>query len=434
MAAPPEASPMLDRILRTRRAVYRKTLARCRSRLTEEAVHDLRVASRRLISVLGMLPRTKRLRRQLRRRLKLLGPLRDLHVQIPAVRELLKTFPELRPLYEEMLARKERESRIRLEEGDLELRLARFRPAPTGLSMKALRSDLRRSVDDAFRRVLELRRRVDPADTTTIHRLRIGFKRFRYRLESFASVFHGPDLEPLRRFQRAMGQINDAEVLLGSMSGFARRRPHPRGRMGRAIHELMRRRARLIGTFMTMIDEIESLWVLEEDRPMLDLFLLRHAEAVERGTQGIESDEDRPLTPEGEADMRRSARGFKAMKISLDEVMTSPLRRAKETAEALCRAIGFAKEPRVTESLSPSADSRRLIDEIKGLARVRSVLLVGHEPALSRFASVLISGGPGVNLAMKKGGLCRLKVGTLSHGRCAQLRWLVTPRQLSRIE
>jgi phosphohistidine phosphatase len=58
-------------------------------------------------------------------------------------------------------------------------------------------------------------------------------------------------------------------------------------------------------------------------------------------------------------------------------------------------------------------------------------MLVGHEPYLSGLISLLVSGDSDCRIVMKKGGLCKLSVGTLKHGRCAALEWLLTPKQLA---
>jgi phosphohistidine phosphatase SixA len=59
------------------------------------------------------------------------------------------------------------------------------------------------------------------------------------------------------------------------------------------------------------------------------------------------------------------------------------------------------------------------------------VLLVGHEPYLSGLVSLLASGGATLTVVMKKGGLCKLTTGSLIHGRCATLEWLLTPKQMA---
>jgi phosphohistidine phosphatase SixA len=58
----------------------------------------------------------------------------------------------------------------------------------------------------------------------------------------------------------------------------------------------------------------------------------------------------------------------------------------------------------------------------------KSILLVGHEPYLTGFISLLCTGGPGLPMVFKKGALCRLEAEVLSCGKCAALDWLLQPR------
>ena len=72
-----------------------------------------------------------------------------------------------------------------------------------------------------------------------------------------------------------------------------------------------------------------------------------------------------------------------------------------------------------------------LIREIvTGYGRCDRVLLVGHEPGLSRLISVLLSGKQSLAITMKKGGICKLVMPGLRYGRCASLEWLVNPAGL----
>ena len=80
---------------------------------------------------------------------------------------------------------------------------------------------------------------------------------------------------------------------------------------------------------------------------------VRHGPAVPRGTPGIE-DDARPLTPEGRTRTREAARGIRALKLGIDGIWTSPLPRARETAEILARALRLPK-PEVTDLLRPGA-------------------------------------------------------------------------------
>lgn len=160
----------------------------------------------------------------------------------------------------------------------------------------------------------------------------------------------------------------------------------------------------------------------------MDIVLLRHAVAVDRGTPGYAHDGDRPLTPEGERAMREIARGMHALGLSFDRMLSSPYLRARRTAEIAAGALDGQVE--YTEHLTPGGDPRSLIRELQKSPPASRILLVGHEPHLGRLVSLLLCGDDRLPFALKKGGLCRLSAEGLSAGACASLHWLLTPKQL----
>jgi phosphohistidine phosphatase len=163
----------------------------------------------------------------------------------------------------------------------------------------------------------------------------------------------------------------------------------------------------------------------------MNLYLLRHGIAVEPGTAGFELDADRPLTTKGERKLHLVADAMERLELTLDLILSSPYQRARATAEIVAGVLELKKTLEFTTSLEPGGSSRELIASLKATRPApESVLLVGHEPYLSSLISLLISGGTGVPVTMKKGGLCKLSVDSLSHGRCAVLEWLLTQRQL----
>jgi phosphohistidine phosphatase len=162
----------------------------------------------------------------------------------------------------------------------------------------------------------------------------------------------------------------------------------------------------------------------------MEIYILRHAIAVERGTPGYKRDGDRPLTKEGEEKMQQIAKAMLAAGLKFDVIYSSPYVRAKRTAEIV--AESFDHEVTLTDSLLPDADPAQLIDEIND-ERPQRVLLVGHEPDLSALISVLICGKNNALIEFKKGGLCKLSAETLKFGQCATLNWLLTPKQLRKM-
>lgn len=166
----------------------------------------------------------------------------------------------------------------------------------------------------------------------------------------------------------------------------------------------------------------------------MNLYLLRHGIAVEPGTSGYSKDADRPLTPKGERKLRKIAGAMKALEVEFDRVLFSPYVRARGTAVIIAKELGLEKKLEKCDALTPGGSLRELIDVLNHFKPVpESVLLVGHEPSMSELAALLISGETTVSITMRKGGLCRLTAETLRPGRCASLKWLLTPKQMSLI-
>ena len=164
----------------------------------------------------------------------------------------------------------------------------------------------------------------------------------------------------------------------------------------------------------------------------MNLYLLRHGLAADLDTHGLTKDSERPLTPKGERKLWRIAEGMKALELSFDVILSSPYVRARQTAEIVAAALHVSKKIGFSETLTPAGSAKKLIELLKDLTPQReNVLLVGHEPHLSEFISLLVSGKPGFGVVMKKGGLCKLSTESLRYGRCAALEWLLTPAQIA---
>ena len=164
------------------------------------------------------------------------------------------------------------------------------------------------------------------------------------------------------------------------------------------------------------------------------LSLLRHGIAVERGSSGDEDDAERSLTAKGERRMRRSAEGMLTLSLTYDLILSSPYLRARQTAEIVAQILKTPEGVHLSDTLTPAGSPRQLLVALHTDYRERQeVLLVGHEPYLSRLISTLLTGGPNLSVVMKKGGLCTLDVETLRFGRCASLVSLLTPSQLRRL-
>ncbi len=159
----------------------------------------------------------------------------------------------------------------------------------------------------------------------------------------------------------------------------------------------------------------------------MEIYILRHGIAVDRGTPGFKKDADRSLTKDGEEKTHQVAEAMLAMELKFDLILSSPYVRAVQTANIV--AAELDEEVTFTDFLLPDANPLELIREINR-TKPQSVLLVGHEPDLSRLISLLVSGGSEAAIELKKGGLCKLTTEKLAFRQCATLHWLLTPKQL----
>lgn len=158
---------------------------------------------------------------------------------------------------------------------------------------------------------------------------------------------------------------------------------------------------------------------------MAELLLLRHGIAEERSPD--RPDFARALTRRGVERTRAVLARLVALDLVCDQLLTSPLRRAHQTAE-LAVAAGLAPGLRVAEALAPGGDALPLLQQAAGVGRLA---LVGHEPDLGDLAARLI-GAPAGALVLRKAGVALLQreVAEPSPHARWRLRLLLGPAQL----
>ena len=161
------------------------------------------------------------------------------------------------------------------------------------------------------------------------------------------------------------------------------------------------------------------------------LFLLRHAVAAARDPRRYPKDLDRPLTREGSRKMAQAARGMKNLGLAFDLILTSPLARARETARIVASGLRPRAPIKPLAALSPGGDPAAVTAAASSLSEVRRLLLVGHEPDLSRLAGFLVLGKDiGFPHEFKKGGICRIDFqGEVRPGE-GRLMYLLPPKVL----
>ena len=161
-----------------------------------------------------------------------------------------------------------------------------------------------------------------------------------------------------------------------------------------------------------------------------ELYLVRHAIAAERGEEWPD-DTKRPLTERGISRFKENVKGLRWLDATIDEIFTSPLVRAKQTADLLAAGVEGKPSVKLLDALAPGHTAAAVMSQLAKAAKRRRIALVGHEPDLGELAAYLI--GAGRPLPFKKGGVCRIDVESLTSKRAGALTWLVTPKALRKL-
>lgn len=163
----------------------------------------------------------------------------------------------------------------------------------------------------------------------------------------------------------------------------------------------------------------------------MKLYLLRHGPAAPRDPHKYPRDVARPLTPAGRKRLRNAVIGMKALGLRFDHVLTSPLTRARQTARIVVVEMNLSPGSKVLRALAPGGTSQEVLDGIAHARAENNLLLVGHEPGLSRLAADLISrSGANIALELKKGGLCLVEFDDEVRPGAGRLVFLMPPKVL----
>jgi phosphohistidine phosphatase len=158
-----------------------------------------------------------------------------------------------------------------------------------------------------------------------------------------------------------------------------------------------------------------------------ELYLVRHGIAEERG-DAWPDDTKRPLTSEGIARLKREARGLASLGVRFDVILTSPLVRARQTAETIASEFDDRPPIVVVESLAPGGSFSAIVSDVEKQAKRRRVALVGHEPGIGELAARLC--GSKQPIEFKKGAIARIDLETLPPAAHGSLRWFLPPKVL----
>ena len=158
----------------------------------------------------------------------------------------------------------------------------------------------------------------------------------------------------------------------------------------------------------------------------MEIYFLRHGDAgTAEGWKG--SDAERPLSKEGTARMEREAAAMAHLNPVLDAILTSPLVRARQTAEIVAKKLRRMRALVLDERLAPGFGPAELKGILEERRDSRGLMVVGHEPDFSRVISACIGGGA---IECKKGSLIRVDMDDIS-SLSGFLAWLLPPRVLA---
>ena len=165
----------------------------------------------------------------------------------------------------------------------------------------------------------------------------------------------------------------------------------------------------------------------------MDIYILRHGKAEER-SQNITSDSKRRLTEAGKTELECIAKAIKNLDFCFDSIISSPLVRAKQTAEIVSRYVKSKKKSiTIWDELKPEINVNKTIKKLTSLNPTSSVLLVGHEPHLSSLISQIISGSESADISLKKGGFVHIRGSAHNSEIFGSLRSILTPKQLKKL-
>jgi phosphohistidine phosphatase len=171
----------------------------------------------------------------------------------------------------------------------------------------------------------------------------------------------------------------------------------------------------------------------------MKLYLLRHGDAgkslaAAKISSVDPSGIDAPLTVRGRKDIEITARSLKVLKLKFTAIITSPLKRASQTAKITAKIMGAEKELSIYNELAPEGDRLKLYHRLSVFSQESSVLIIGHEPYLTNLICDMVlqknKGRPVGTINLKKSGLAKIRVISLSPNPRGELRWLLTPRLL----
>jgi phosphohistidine phosphatase len=154
------------------------------------------------------------------------------------------------------------------------------------------------------------------------------------------------------------------------------------------------------------------------------VYFLRHASAG-KSLENPSKDERRPLDEEGILQARYVGRMLANLDVQVESIVTSPLKRARQTASLVANELAFEGAVEMDDALRPQAQLPQFQSMLTRFREREAIMVVGHNPSLAEFLGKTISGGAApAHLDFKKGAVAKVEI----NGRKGTLQWLATPK------
>jgi phosphohistidine phosphatase len=160
----------------------------------------------------------------------------------------------------------------------------------------------------------------------------------------------------------------------------------------------------------------------------MKLYLIRHATAADVAA----SDAERELTKEGRHEAKVAGKALVKLGVAVDQVLTSPLVRARQTAEIIAGPLGLADRVAVLTELGNAHTTSALLRALGPWAKAQGLLLVGHMPSLADHLNLLIGAGMTANVSFGKGTVVAVRLAQLRVGG-GELHCFMRQKQLAAI-
>jgi phosphohistidine phosphatase len=159
------------------------------------------------------------------------------------------------------------------------------------------------------------------------------------------------------------------------------------------------------------------------------VYFLRHASAGQ-SVVNPKKDEKRPLDADGVRQCGYIGRALASMQVHVDAVISSPLKRALQTASLVGTEMGYEGKFLIEDALRPEADFSAFKEMLQNYKKLEAIMVVGHNPSLQEFlASFISNSGCKAGVELKKGGIARVDTGA----KLNLLQWYMTPKMVKAV-